>query len=79
MQKNTNETNNNQRTIFSVPLNGCLMVIILSAIAGIFINECKRSQIRLENDKRKYQNDTITSPKSFMHNTALFKNFVRAR
>jgi hypothetical protein len=66
--------NNNSRTLFSVPLNGCLMVIILSALAGIFINECKRSQIRLENDKRKYQNDTITTLKHIANNTFIFNN-----
>lgn len=71
--------NNNSRTLFSVPLNGCLMVIILSAIAGIFINECKRSQIRLENDKRKYQNDTITTPRPTINNVFTLKNFTRIR
>lgn len=39
------------RTLFSIPISGCLMVIILSAIAGIAVNECKRSKIRLENDR----------------------------
>jgi hypothetical protein len=78
-QKNQNDeqNNDNSRTIFSVPLNGCLMVIVLSAIAGIFINECKRSQIRLENDRKKYQNDTVVAPKSVSNNTLVLKKFPR--
>lgn len=66
--------NNNSRTLVSVLLNGCLMVIILSALAGIAINECKRSQIRLENDKQKYQNDTISTLKHITNNTFVFNN-----
>ena len=78
-QKNQNDeqNNDNSRTIFSVPLNGCLMVIVLSAIAGIFINECKRSQIRLENDRKKYQNDTVVAPKAVSNNTLVLKKFPR--
>ncbi len=37
----------------------CLKVVILCAIAGILINECQRSEIRLENDKRKYYQNII--------------------
>lgn len=58
----TNQDPQQKRTLFSIPITGCLMVIILSAIAGIMVNECKRSQIRLENDRQKHQkNDTIQS------------------
>lgn len=63
---------------FRVPINGCLMTIILCAVAGIMINECKRSKIRLENDKRKYQmNDTVE--KITVDKIAQFKDFVRGR
>ena len=64
------EQKSQTKTLFSIPLHGCLTVIILSALAGIATNECKRSQIRLENDRQKYQkNDTIqphvaTAPKT---------------
>ena len=71
--------NNNQRPIISLPINGCLMAVILSAIAGIMVNECKRSKIRLENDKQKYQNDTLRIPKTVANNTLFLKDFVRTR
>lgn len=71
--------NNNQRPIISLPINGCLMAVILSAIAGIMVNECKRSQIRLENDKQKYRNEAIKPPKTVANNTLFLKDFVRSR
>lgn len=86
-KKNDNNAENNEsansqqqtRTIFSIPLNGCLTLIILSAIAGIAINECKRSKIRLENDRQKYQqNDTIT-PNATAQNTLFLRYLPRSR
>ena len=73
-QKNTQQP----RTLFSVPVTGCLMVIILSAIAGIMVNECKRSKIRLENDRQKYQqNDTVAS-NATAQNTLFLKYLPRS-
>lgn len=75
-----NEYKNDQesqqkRTLFSIPITGCLMVIILSAIAGIMVNECKRSQIRLENDRQKYQKSDTIQPRT---TTAPKTLFIRA-
>ncbi|MBO7656416.1 MAG: hypothetical protein J6S80_01670 [Alphaproteobacteria bacterium] len=67
------------RTIFSVPLNGCLTLIILSAIAGIAINECKRSKIRLENDRQKYQQNDTIAPNATAQNTLFLKYLPRSR
>ncbi len=36
-------------------LDGCLYIVLLSALCGIAINECKRSQMRLNQDKTKYE------------------------
>ncbi|MBO4480226.1 MAG: hypothetical protein J5742_01200 [Alphaproteobacteria bacterium] len=80
--KETIQSENNQkqptRTLFSIPLNGCLTVIILAAIAGIMVNECKRSQIRLENDRRNFQSDTITAKRdSTLPNTFVLNSLSR--
>lgn len=69
-----------QKTLFSIPIPGCLMVIILSAIAGIMVNECKRSKIRLENDRQKYQqNDTIKPELKTAPNTLFIRTLPRTR
>ena len=67
------------RTLFSIPLDGCLTLIILSAIAGIAINECKRSKLRLENDRQKYhQNDTTVTPNATAQNILFLKYLPRS-
>ncbi len=76
-QQNANQTQN--RTLFSIPVSGCLMIIILSAIAGISINECKRSKLRLENDRRKYQQNDTIAPNATAQNTLYLKSLSRAR
>ena len=78
MEENKNNNPKNTHTLFSVPITGCLMIIILSAIAGIMVNECKRSQIRLENDRRKYQTDTTVQPNKFTNKILFLKNLPRA-
>ncbi|MCQ2598841.1 MAG: hypothetical protein MJ187_00470 [Alphaproteobacteria bacterium] len=37
-------------------LDGCLWIIILSAVAGIAVSECSRAQLRLEKDKLELKN-----------------------
>lgn len=75
--QNQNQNQNQKRTLFSVSIPGCLTVIILSAIAGIMVNECKRSKLRLENDRRKYQqNDTIARGPT-AQNTLYIKHIAR--
>ena len=39
----------------TMPLNGCLWVICLMFLTGIIGNECKRSSIRLEEEKLKLE------------------------
>lgn len=76
--QNNNEQNRNQkRTLFSASIPGCLTVIILSAIAGIMVNECKRSQLRLENDRQKYQQNDTTAPRPTAQNTLYIKHIAR--
>ena len=58
--------------IFPYPMQRCLIIVILSAIAGIMINECKRSQIRLENDRKKYQNNDTIQPQATTTPKTLF-------
>jgi len=76
---NENQNNSQPRTLFSIPLTGCLMVVILSAIAGIMVNECKRSQIRLEKDKQKYQQNDSIKPKTISGNTLFLHTLPRSR
>ena len=59
-EKNANcqsnlKKNENKRTLFKIPITGCLEIIILLALCGIFINECQRSKIRRKIDKARYE------------------------
>jgi len=57
------------KTLFSIPLNGCLSVIILSALAVIAVKGCKMMNMKYEEQKvqhemymdsiNKVRNDTI--------------------
>lgn len=38
-----------------ISVNGCLYIIILAALAGIMIKECKRADMRLKRDKANYE------------------------
>ncbi len=49
-----NEANGKNKITFR--LDGCLWIIILSAVAGILISECSRAQLRLEKDKLELKN-----------------------
>ena len=78
MTNKDNTTSEQRKTLVSIPISGCLMIIILSAIAGIMVNECKRSKIRLENDRQKYQqNDTVAS-NATAQNTLFLKYLPRS-
>lgn len=80
MTNDNNNQNQQKRTLVSIPIPGCLMVIILSAIAGIMVNECKRSQIRLENDRQKYQQtDTTKLNTASARNTFVLNALNRSR
>lgn len=57
----------------SIPLHGCFTVIMFSIIICILVNECKRSKIRLDSDRRKYQQtDTVIDAPQLPDNTAVF-------
>ena len=87
IKKNDNNAENNEsansqqqtRTIFSITPSGCLIVIILSAIAGIAINEYKRSKLRLEHDRQKYQQNDTIAPNATTQNTLFLKYLPRSR
>lgn len=80
MKENENKQPAPKKSLVSIPITGCLMVIILSAIAGIMVNECKRSQLRLENDRKKYQqNDTIKPDTASLKNTLVLNALHRSR
>lgn len=78
-QNNNQQNSTQKRTLFSVSIPGCLTVIILSAIAGIMVNECKRSKLRLENDRHKYQQTDTIRPNTTAQNTLYLKHFARGR
>lgn len=48
-------TEQKKKTIFRMPVTGCLEIIALLAICGIFINECQRSQMRRKIEKARYE------------------------
>ena len=66
-------------TSFTIPLHGCLVVILLGALCGIAVNECKRSQIRLRNDEIKHERfmDSIADQRANM--TYVVKNQQQPR
>jgi hypothetical protein len=49
-----------------IPFKGCFSVILLSALCGIAINECGRSEMRFERDKILHERflDSINSLKA---------------
>lgn len=49
------KTDIQKRNGCTVPINGCLMLIILSALATIAVKECKRQDLRLKKDQATYQ------------------------
>lgn len=49
------QNQNNQRTIFRMPINIILEIILLCALCGIGTKECKRADLRLKRDKIKYE------------------------
>lgn len=65
--------------LFPYPVQRCLIVVILSAIAGIMVNECKRSKIRLEHDRQKYQQNDTIAPNATAQNTLFLKYLPRSR
>ncbi len=60
MKNNENDfvlpSQNSKPISFRVRFDGCLLVVILGAIACISVNECNRSKIRLEKDKIELEN-----------------------
>jgi len=54
-QNTENEQSKQQKTLFSIPITSVLMIIILSALCGITVKECKRADLRLKRDKYKYE------------------------
>ena len=57
MTNTQDEQNNNQntRTLFTIPVNGCLITIILLAMCCGAITECRRSRMRYEMDEIEYK------------------------
>lgn len=43
--------NQNTKKLLEIPLSGCFSIIILSALSGIVVNECRRSDMRYEREK----------------------------
>lgn len=62
--------NQNKKTI-TIPLNGCLTMLLLGALCAIAVKECKRADIRLKTDQIKYQRLT-DSLKNVRNDTATF-------
>ena len=60
---------NNQRTLFRIPITVVLEIILLCALCGIGIKECKRADLRLKRDKIIYERfmDSIKKHNSTMY------------
>lgn len=46
---------NNQRTVFRMPLTTIFEMILLGALCCIGVKECKRADLRLEREKIKHE------------------------
>ena len=58
-----------QKTGCRLGCTGCFTIILMLAILCIVVNECKRSNIRLDHEKYKYQKE-IKKPDSIVHQAA---------
>ena len=77
----TNNQRQNRSLIvhYSTPLERILTVILLCALCGIGIKECKRADLRLKRDKYKYErfmdsiNNIQTQTSTFVFNNQKIK------
>ena len=50
-EQESNQNQQQSKTLFSIPLNGCLSVIILSALAVMAVKGCKMVNMKYEEQK----------------------------
>ena len=55
MEKQNKQPQQPPKTLFSIPLNGCLSVIILTAVACIAVKGCKMVNMKYEEAKVKHE------------------------
>lgn len=74
------DSKNNQRPgCFRITFSGCCTTIILLALTIIAMNECKRSELRLYEERRKFQQktaplqpfDTVKQGTFYVYNNAV--------
>lgn len=54
-EQESNQNQQQSKTLFSIPLNGCLSVIILSALAVMAVKGCKMVNMKYEEQKVKHE------------------------
>jgi len=52
---NQKQQSQQPKSLFSIPLNGCLSVIILVALATIAVKGCKMTNMKYEEQKVKHE------------------------
>lgn len=55
MKENEQKQPQQSKTLFSIPINGCLSIIILSALACIAVKGCKMMNMKYEEQKVKHE------------------------
>lgn len=55
MEKKQEQQNEQKKTLFSIPINGCLSVIIMAALACIAVKGCKMVNMKYEEQKAQHE------------------------
>ena len=55
MDKEQKPQNEQKKTLFSIPINGCLSVIIMAALACIAVKGCKMVNMKYEEQKAQHE------------------------
>lgn len=61
-----------KKTLFSIPINGCLSVIIMAALACIAVKGCKMVNMRYEEQKIQHEK-YMDSINKAIKDTAIYK------
>lgn len=66
MENKQEQQNEQKKTLFSIPINGCLSVIIMAALACIAVKGCKMVNMKYEEQKAQHElyMDSINKVKS---------------
>ena len=74
--QNDKQQEQQRKTLFPIPINGCLSVIILGALACMSVKGCKMVNMKYEETKAQHEiyMDSINKIKAIQYNTKADKN-----